>query len=416
MKATLLTIGDEILIGQIMNTNAVWMAKQLNFIGIAVYEMLSVSDNAAHIKAAFDHALENSDIVLVTGGLGPTKDDITKTTLADYFGSGMNFDQAIWSDIESYLQRRGHLILETAKIMAMIPDKCQALPNRHGLAPAMWFEPTSNKVLVAMPGVPHEMMKFMELDVLPRLRSKYELPVIEHHTIVTAGIAESSIAQKIADIEAALPSHIKLAYLPAYGSVRLRLTGSSTNREALSAEIQTNAAAIWARLYPKYAFGTGDDKLEIALGQLLLDQNAMLGLAESCTGGLIAHRLTSVPGSSRYFRGGVVVYSNELKQSLLGVCADTLVQYGAVSEQTVCEMARGAIEHLQTDYALAVSGIAGPDGGTPEKPVGTVWIAVANKAEVRAKRFDFGRSREINLQMAAMIALNELRKFILSLP
>lgn len=414
MKATLLTIGDEILIGQITNTNAVWMAQQLNAIGIAVYEMLSVSDDATHIKAAFDHALQTADIVLVTGGLGPTKDDITKTTLADYFGSRLVFDETIWADIASYMQRRGHPVLESAKIMAMIPDKCLALPNKHGLAPSMWFEPAGGKVLVSMPGVPQEMMKFMTLDVLPRLQAKFQLPVIVHYTIVAAGIAESSIAQKIADIEDHLPPHIKLAYLPAYGVVRLRLSGSGAQREVLTEEIEQAASAIWGRLYPKYAFGKGEDKLESVIGQLLLERNATLGLAESCTGGLIAHKITSVAGCSRYFQGSVVAYSYELKQSLLGVKPETLEQYGAVSEQTVCEMAQGTIRHLQTDYALAISGIAGPDGATPDKPVGTVWIAVANRQTVEAKRFDFGRTREINIQMSTMIALNELRKFIIS--
>jgi nicotinamide-nucleotide amidase len=415
MRATLLTIGDEILIGQITNTNAVWMAQQLNSIGITVYEMLSVSDNAEHIKTAFDHALAKSDIVLVTGGLGPTKDDITKTTLADYFKANLVFDPQIWADIESYLTRRGHPILEAAKVMALIPDCCQALPNKHGLAPAMWFERDKGKVLIAMPGVPQEMMKFMELDVLPRLQTQFQLPVIVHHTIMTAGIAESSLAQKIEDIEDSLPAHIKLAYLPAYGVVRLRLSGSGNNRKAIEQEIAQYAQAIYDRLYPKYAFGTDNDTLESVLGELLVAQNANLALAESCTGGFIAHKITSVPGSSRYFEGSVVTYSYDLKQQLLGVKPETLAQYGAVSEQTVCEMAQGTIQNLHVAYAIAVSGIAGPGGATPDKPVGTVWIAVANRETVKAKRFEFARTRDINIQMSSNIALNELRKFIMGI-
>lgn len=415
MKAILLTIGDEILIGQITNTNAVWMAQQLNAIGIAIDEMLSVSDDAAHISAAFDHALSRADLVLVTGGLGPTKDDITKTTLAQYFDCAMYFDTAIWDDIAAYMQRRGHPILEAAKIMAMIPDRCTPLPNRHGLAPAMWFDTPEGKILVSMPGVPQEMMKFMELDILPRLRTQYQLPVIEHHTIMTAGIAESHIAEKIADIEDQLPPHIKLAYLPAYTGVRLRLTGKSNERDALARDIQTAAQAIWERLYPKYAFGTAEDKLESAIGQLLIAQNATLVVAESCTGGYLAHRITSVAGSSAYFKGGIVAYSNELKQQLLGVNPDTLALHGAVSEATVCEMAQGALTRLSADYAIAISGIAGPDGGTPNKPVGTIWIAIANRQAVYAKLLQLSRSRDANIQLATALALNELRRCVMGI-
>lgn len=415
MKATLLTIGDEILIGQITNTNAVWMAQQLNAVGIAIDEMLSVSDDAAHISAAFDHALSRADLVLVTGGLGPTKDDITKTTLAQYFDCAMHFDTAIWDDIAAYMQRRGHPILEAAKIMAMIPDRCTPLPNRHGLAPAMWFDTPEGKILVSMPGVPQEMMKFMELDILPRLRTHYQLPVIEHHTIITAGIAESNIAEKITDIEDQLPPHVKLAYLPAYTGVRLRLTGKGSERDVLTRDIQTAAQAIWERLYPKYAFGTGESTLESTIGQLLAAQNATLVVAESCTGGYVAHRITSVAGSSAYFKGGVVAYSNELKQQLLGVNPDTLALHGAVSEATVREMAQGALTRLNADYAIAISGIAGPDGGTPEKPVGTIWIAIANQQAVYAKLLHLSRSRDANIQLATALALNELRRCIMGI-
>lgn len=415
MKATLLTIGDEILIGQITNTNAVWMAQQLNQIGIAVHEMLSVSDNAEHIKAAFDHALAHTDIVLVTGGLGPTKDDITKTTLTDYFNAQLVFNEQIWADIAAYMQLRNHPILESNKIMAMIPDCCEVLPNKNGLAPAMWFNQPNGKVLVAMPGVPQEMIKFMELDILPRLQAQFQLPIIVHHTIITAGIAESTLAKKIEDIENSLPAHIKLAYLPAYGVVRLRLTSSGNNRHVIEQEVTHFAQAIQARLFPKYAFGNDNDTLESVIGQLLVANNSTLALAESCTGGFIAHKITSIAGSSRYFEGSVVTYSYQLKQQLLGVKPETLQQYGAVSEQTVCEMAKGVIQYLNVDYAIAVSGIAGPDGGTPDKPVGTVWIAVANRQQTVAKRFEFARTRDINILMSANIALNELRKFIIGL-
>ncbi|OWY26036.1 competence/damage-inducible protein A [Sphingobacteriales bacterium UPWRP_1] len=414
MNCTIITIGDEILIGQTIDTNSAWMAKELNAAGINVFEILSVSDNAQHISDALNRAFTNSDIILTTGGLGPTKDDITKNTLATYFGAELKFYEDIWKDIEAYMAKRGVGILESHKTMAMLPANCEVIKNERGTAAAMWFN-ENGKILVAMPGVPHEMKDFMSRVVLQRLQKQFTLPGIVHKTIMCAGAGETILADIIKDIENSLPPHIKLAYLPSYGIVKLRLTAKGNNKAQLTAQVEELSEKMVALLTPKFVFGYDDEELPQALGNLLLQQNASMATAESCTGGLIAHQITSFAGSSRYFKGGVVSYSNELKQALLGVKPETLAQYGAVSEQTVCEMAVGAIEKLQADFAVAVSGIAGPDGGTPEKPVGTVWIAVANKSRVVARKFQFARSRDINIELSANIALNELRKFIIGI-
>lgn len=412
MKASILNIGDEILIGQIVNTNAASMAQLLNSIGIGIREMLTVSDDGQHIRQGLDRALSHSDIVLITGGLGPTKDDITKKVLADYFGANLVFDETIWSEICQNLNKRGFPILDSLRIMAMIPDNCTALRNGKGQAPAMWWE-HMGKIVVSMPGVPHEMMYFMQEEVLKRLAAQFELPTIVHHTILTAGIAESVLAQKIESVEDNLPPHIKLAYLPAYGTVRLRLTGHGNSKETLEQEVGQYAAQIKQILYPKYAFGEGNETLETVVGNLLKAKNALLGTAESCTGGLIAQKITAHAGSSTYYKGGVVAYSNALKISLLGVNPDTLEQYGAVSEQTALEMAQGTIDRLQCDYALAVTGIAGPGGGSTQKPVGTTCFALASRTRKIAYTINFARTRDINQAMAATVALNMMRRFII---
>ncbi|OWY24348.1 competence/damage-inducible protein A [Sphingobacteriales bacterium UPWRP_1] len=414
MNCTLITIGDEILIGQTIDTNSAWMAKELNAAGISVFEIISVSDNAQHISDALDRAFTTSDIVLTTGGLGPTKDDITKNTLAAYFGAELKFYEDIWKDIETYMAKRGVGILESHKTMAMLPANCEVIKNERGTAAAMWFN-EKGKILVAMPGVPHEMKDFMSRVVIQRLQQRFTLSAIVHKTIMCAGAGETILADIIKDIENSLPPHIKLAYLPSYGIVKLRLTAKGANKAQLTHEVEALSQKMVELLTPKFVFGYDDEELPQTLGNLLLRQNATLVTAESCTGGLIAHQLTSFAGSSRYYKGGVVSYSNELKQSLLGVKPETLAQYGAVSEETVSEMAAGVVERLQADYAVAVSGIAGPDGGTPEKPVGTVWIAVAGKSRIVARKFQFARSRDINIELSANIALNELRKFIIGI-
>ncbi|MBK9462590.1 MAG: competence/damage-inducible protein A [Sphingobacteriales bacterium] len=415
MNCTLLTIGDEILIGQIVDTNSAWMAKQLNAIGIRVAEIISLSDSQQHIVEGLDRALAQSDIVLITGGLGPTKDDITKNVLADYFQSDLTFYPHIYAQLEEYLKRRGIAVVDAIHQMAMLPTKCQVIQNQKGMAAAMWFE-QAGKVVVSMPGVPYEMIHFMEQSVLPMLADRFKLPAIYHHTLQCAGLGESVIAQKIEAIEDALPPHIKLAYLPSLGVVRLRLSASGDNYNALKADVLPIVEQIKNALTTKYLFAEGDETLPQTIAKLLLAKNATLATAESCTGGLIAHKITAIAGASSYFMGGVVTYSNQLKTQLLGVKPTTLDQYGAVSEQTVTEMAQGTIERLGVDYSIAVSGIAGPGGGTPDKPVGTIWVAVASKNKTRSKLFNYGRPhRDVNIELAANMALNELRKLLLDL-
>lgn len=415
MKACLMTIGDEILIGQIVDTNSVWMAQKLNDLGIAVFEMLSVSDTQEHIVSGLDRALAYADIVLITGGLGPTKDDITKNVLADYFGTALEFRADIYEQLTTFLQKRGVAVVDAIKNMAMLPQNCTIFPNQKGMAAAMWFE-KDDKVVVSMPGVPYEMINFMETAILSQLQQRFQLPAIYHHTTITVGLGESIIAEKISPIEDSLPSYIKLAYLPSLGTVRLRLSARGSDYAFLQQTTNDIAQQIHDTLTEKYILGTGEDKLETVIGQLLLANNATMATAESCTGGQIAQKITSIAGASRYFKGGFVVYSNELKTQLLNVQDTTLKQHEAVSEATVIEMANNTIKNLHCDYAIAVSGIAGPDGGTAEKPVGTIWIAVANRQKTITQLLQTARPhRDINIELASNLALNQLRKLILGL-
>lgn len=403
MFAEIITIGDEILIGQIVDTNSAWMAKQLNLIGIRVKQITSVSDDEAHIVEALQLAEGRAEIILITGGLGPTKDDITKLTMAKYFGMGFRRDEETLKNVTSIFARLNRPMIESNIRQADVPDGCTVIQNKNGTAPCMWFD-HNGKIFVSMPGVPHEMMYLMDEEILPRLKASFKLPSIVHKTILTAGLGESFLAQQIAAIEESLPSHIKLAYLPRLGQVRLRLSASGENEEALKAEVQTYAQQIIAEL-KNYVMVEDDVPLEKAILDFMNARKLTLSTAESCTGGYIAHLITQHPGCSAVYAGGAVSYSYELKESMLGVKQDTLNTFGAVSEQTVLEMAAGAVKAFNTDYAVAVSGIAGPDGGTAEKPVGTVWIAVASRTDVQAKLFKFGNKRIQNIERSASAAL-----------
>lgn len=404
MLAEIITIGDEILIGQVVDTNSAWMATQLNLAGIRVKQVTSVSDDAAHITEALAQAEQRARIILITGGLGPTRDDITKATLARYFGMGMRRDEETLRQVEEIFKRLNRPMIESNRMQADVPDGCTVIQNKNGTAPCMWFEHHGN-VIVSMPGVPFEMMYLMEEEILPRLSHAFQLPFIYHKTILTAGIGESFLAEQIAEIEDGLPGHIKLAYLPKLGQVRLRLSGSGTDEGPLREEVETFARMIVARV-GQFVVTEEDIALEQALLDKMKERKLTLSTAESCTGGYIAHLLTRHPGSSAVYKGGGVVYANELKKSVLSVQAETLDRYGAVSEQTAREMAAGALDHFKTDYAVAVTGIAGPDGGTPDKPVGTVWIAVAGKSGVQARLFTFGNKRLQNIERSAIAALN----------
>lgn len=406
MKSEIISIGDELLIGQVVNTNASWMAAELNKWGIDVVRITTVGDQAEAIYQALDSAGRRAGLVLITGGLGPTKDDITKKVLADYFGSKFIFHEATYEHIKMLFSARNYPLNEVNRMQAEIPDNCIPLENKHGTAPGMWFE-KEGSIYVSLPGVPFEMKPLLSEQVLPRI-VKNDLGFISHKTIMTLGIGESMLAEKISDWEDSLPPHIKLAYLPQPGMVRLRLTGKGKDKLKLDTEIELLVKRL-QQLIPELIFGFDDISIEETIGTLLLQRRKTLSTAESCTGGYIAHMLTSIAGSSNYFVGSIVSYSNEVKTNQLGVNKDDLEKYGAVSRQVVEQMAAGGCEKLKSDYCLAVSGIAGPDGGTPEKPVGTVWIALASKKGVKSQLFHFSEHRGRNIRRSALTALNMLR-------
>ncbi|HMQ47547.1 MAG TPA: CinA family nicotinamide mononucleotide deamidase-related protein [Saprospiraceae bacterium] len=412
MKVHLMTIGDEILIGQIVDTNSAWMAQQLNLEGIRISGGSSVGDVSSQIIRGLQLALEDADAVLITGGLGPTKDDITKKALAQFFGVDMQFHQGTFDRIQRLFERFNRPLSSSHREQCYMPANAILLPNRMGTAPGMWFE-YGTKVVVSMPGVPYEMQAIMQDEVVPRLKARFALQPIAHRTIQTIGEGETTIADRIADIEDSLPPHIKLAYLPNLGRVRLRLTGVSKDKDKLDVELDQYTRRIQARI-PEWIFGYGEVKIEAAVGQLLKDRGLFLGTAESCTGGYLSHLITSIPGSSAYYKGSVIAYSNQVKMNQLAVKPQTLEQYGAVSEQTVREMVVGLIPLLQVDLAVAISGIAGPDGGSDEKPVGTIWLAVGNKNQVFTRKILAGKDRLKNIEIAAIAALNLIRKFLLS--
>lgn len=407
MLAELITIGDEILIGQILDSNSAWMAKELNNIGVKVKQITSVSDDAEHIKSALANAETRADIILITGGLGPTKDDITKKTLAEYFGSKeMVVHQPTLEKVTAIFAKYNAPLTELNRLQAVVPDNCEVILNENGTAPCMLFR-KENKVIISMPGVPFEMMDLMKNSILPRIHQVYHLPSIYHKSILTAGIGESFLADKIADIENALPSNIKLAYLPTLGAVKLRLSTTGNTEPALVLKVDEIALEIKERLQD-FWIADEDIPLEKVVLNFMEKNQLTLSVAESCTGGYISHLLTKHPGSSAVFHGGGIVYSYELKSKLLGVKENTLSQFGAVSEETIKEMVDGALKNFNTDYAIAVSGIAGPDGGLEDKPVGTVWIAVANKHQTITRKFSFSNKRIQNIERSAIAALNML--------
>lgn len=410
---SIITIGDELLIGQVIDTNSAWMAQELNKNGIWVGRRIAVGDVREDIWQALDEESRRANVILITGGLGPTADDITKPLLRDYFGGKMVVDESALANVKWIFER----VLKRPMIdrnlqQAEVPDTCTVIQNRRGTAPGMWFE-KDGRIYVSMPGVPYEMKGMMTDAVLPALRERFQLPHIAHRTLLTAGIGESFLAEHIKAFEEALPPTIKLAYLPNYGMVRLRLTIRGEDPAALDAELQQQFGRL-KTLVSEWMVTDEDISIQEAIGRLLQSKGKTLGTAESCTGGYIAHLITSIPGSSHYFKGSVVSYDNAVKTDTLHVDPATLQRDGAVSEATVKEMVRGALSVLNTDYAIATSGIMGPDGGTPEKPVGTVWIAVGDRQNVLAQKMSFRFDRQRNIELTATIALNELRKFISS--
>jgi len=407
MKAEIINIGDELLIGQVVNTNASWMAAQLDKSGISVVQITAIADDDKAIKDALNRAFKRAGIVLISGGLGPTKDDITKKTLAEYFNSKLIFHAPTFEQIKKIFAVRRFQVSEVNRQQAMIPEKCKPLFNKNGTAPGMWFE-QDGKVAVSMPGVPFEMKAMMQEQVIPALIRHFKMEALVHKTVMTTGMPESILAERIKDLENNLPSHIRLSYLPQPGIVRLRLSGSGRDHQKLEVEINKQVEKLKI-LLPEIIFGYDDISLEEVIGQLLLKNKKTVSTAESCTGGYMAHLITSIPGSSGYFEGSVVSYSNRIKSELLNVRPETLEKYGAVSREVVAEMAEGASKKLKTDYSLAVSGIAGPDGGTEEKPVGTVWLALAGPEGTETSLFHFGDHRGRNIRRSALAALNMLR-------
>jgi nicotinamide-nucleotide amidase len=407
----IISIGDELLIGQVINSNASWMGQKLSAQGMRIGRMLAIADTREAILEALENASRKAKLVLVTGGLGPTKDDLTKDVVCEFFGSKLVLNEKVKAHVERFFQKRGRDLTELNYWQAMVPDNCTVIHNEVGTAPGMYFEKEGVHYLF-MPGVPMEMRYIMENWAIPYFKKICNPEAYVVKTVLTHGMGESFLADKIADWENALPAHFKLAYLPSPGRVRLRISARGTDERQLQQELDEQIEKL--KNYIGYLiYGYDDDTLEAVVGRMLKEQGLTLSTAESCTGGLIAHKITTIAGSSAYFKGSVVAYANEIKEEIVGVKAETLAAHGAVSKEVVLEMAENIRAKFHTDYSLAVSGIAGPDGGTKEKPVGTVWIAVAGPRGSKAKKFLFGGERVRNIDWSYQSALNMLRKELL---
>jgi nicotinamide-nucleotide amidase len=406
----LINIGDELLIGQVVNTNAAFIGQQMALAGFSLTDVLTIGDNGDDIRQTVSAALAKTDVVLMTGGLGPTKDDITKKVICDIFQRSLVMDEPTLEHVTQLFAARGMELTDTNRDQALVPDGCTVLYNPTGTAPGLWME-DNGKVLIALPGVPFEMEHLIKEEVMPRLKNRDERHhAIEYRVLQCTGITESGLSDLLVDYERELPAELKLAYLPKPGIIRLRLTGQSDDREKLLEMLDEQFQKL-KELTKEYAFTDEDIELEEVVGRLLVKANKTLATAESCTGGYIAHLITKVPGSSRYFQGSLVSYSNEVKRDLLNVREDNLKRRGAVSEQVVSDMALNAMGLFDVDYTIATSGIAGPDGGTAQKPVGTVWIAIATPVRLITKEFHFGShtGRQQIVERAAHAALNMLR-------
>ena len=410
MTANILSIGDELLIGQTLNTNAHWMANKLTEIGITVKHVVTLSDESEDIKKSLGDSMNEAKITLITGGLGPTNDDITRDVLCEFFESDLVVDQGILESLEKLFIYKGRTITDEVKDLAKIPNKAITLYNKMGTAPGTLFQ-KEGKIVISMPGVPYEMKGMMENDVLPWIKQNLTLPVIVNEHILTAGRGESQLANKIKSVEDNLPENIKLAYLPDMGKVKLRLTAKGNDEAILKKQIEQEKVKIMTEI-GHYVYGFNKDTLEGSIGRALKEKGLKIGTAESCTGGNIAAKITSVAGSSSYFEGTIVSYSNQIKMKLLNVSQHKLDTDGAVSESVVREMILGSIDQLNVDLSIAVSGIAGPDGGSKEKPVGTVFIGVGTKELQEIKRFQFTPDRDKNIEITSVVALIMLRKFL----
>lgn len=411
MKAEIITIGDEILIGQIVDTNSAWIADQFNLSGIEIYQITSVRDNHNHILEAIKNAEEKVDLVILTGGLGPTKDDITKHALCEYFSTKLVFHEPTFQHIKNRFSKRGIDLNKLNRDQALVPESCTVLYNKAGTAPGLWFE-KNDTIFISVPGVPFEMKYLVENEIIPRVFINGKIKAIFHKTVLTQGLPESMLAEKIEDWENSLPANIKLAYLPNPMSVRLRLSATGNNKEELKGTVEKEIEKL-QQIIPENIFGYNNETLAEVVGRMLNEKGKTLAIAESCTGGYISHLVTSVPGSSEYFKGSVTAYSNNIKERVLGVNPMLIEKHGAVSKEVAKAMVLGVKNTLNSDYALATTGIAGPGGGTNEKPVGTIWIAVAGEKMFFAKKFVFGNNRERNIIRSSQTALQILRKIIL---
>jgi nicotinamide-nucleotide amidase len=413
MKATIITIGDEILIGQIVDTNSGFIAKSLDRIGVEIHEMISISDNKQHILNTFEKLQNTVDLVIITGGLGPTKDDITKKTFCDYFDDELVINEEVLKHvtqlIEGFYKRK---ITQINKDQALVPSKCTVLHNQVGTAPGMWMK-KGNTVFISLPGVPFEMKYLVENEIIPKIVIEYQRPYIIHKTILTYGIGESLLAETIENWENNLPKFIKLAYLPSPGSVRLRLSARGTDKEFLENSISENVTSLSKILGDGIVGFDDDETLEIVIGRLLTQQNKTISTAESCTGGKIAQVLTSVSGASKYFKGSVISYATEIKTTVLGLSDDLIKEHSVVSAEVAREMAINSKDLMKTDYAIATTGNAGPSKGDSDAEVGTVFIALATPNEVIVEEFNFGQPRDKVIDRAVVKSLEMLRKEIL---
>ncbi|MFT6849609.1 MAG: nicotinamide-nucleotide amidase [Sphingobacteriales bacterium] len=411
VKAHIISIGDELLIGQVVNTNASWMGAKLSEIGVTITKVVSISDSEEAISNTILEGMKEADILLLTGGLGPTKDDITKKTINKLFDDKLELHQPTLDHVAQIFKKFDRPLLEVNRLQAMVPSKCEVLHNELGTAPGMLFQ-RDGKVIVSMPGVPYEMKFLMENGVIPFIIKSFLLPVIVHRTILTAGEGESFLAEKIEDIEDGLPSNIKLAYLPRPGSVRLRFSGTGDNKKGVETQMDEQIQKVYERI-PNSIYGENEDTLMSSIFKTLVKKGQTLAVAESCTGGFLSHLITMEAGSSQVFPGGVVAYSYDIKREVLGVKQETLNKVGAVSEDCVTEMLIGVRDKFNSTYALACSGIAGPGGGTPDKPVGTVWVGLIGPNIIKVKCFSFSKNRYLNIEKTALTALEMLRRELL---
>ncbi len=412
MNAQIITIGDEILIGQVIDTNSAWMASELTKLGFSISQIVSIPDNEKNIASSINEALKLNNLIVLTGGLGPTNDDITKHTLCSLFKTELEFNTAVHADIKKFLKQRGGKMNTLNRDQALFPKAAKLLRNRQGTAPGMWFE-QNGKVVISLPGVPWEMKGIFNDEIADKATSFFELPNNFYQTVMITGIAEAQLALKLNNWENQLPASIKLAYLPSPGVIRLRLGIKGKNKKLLQETIEAEVKKLH-KIIPEIIFSDTEVTLQEAIGKLLINSNKTLSIAESCTGGTIAQMITSIPGSSKYFKGSVVAYSNEIKSGMLAVDDKIIEKHGAVSKEVVELMAIGARKKLNTNYAIATSGVAGPGGGTDDKPVGLIWIAVSGLKGTISKKFMFGKERDINIKRSSIAALNMLRKVLIA--